>query len=109
MLRRCASIVRGLRNRWLATCLVVEPEATERATWSSRRDSREHGHQPLSQGAHTSLHAIPAALTHGFRSGFLVDTGFAALAVAAAAIIIQQVRPPADAGEVAEPAVQTAA
>jgi hypothetical protein len=75
----------------------------------SPRQSRTRPPTNYLQGAHTSLHAIPAALTHGFRSGFLVDAGFAALAVAAAAIIIQQVRPPADAGEVAEPAVQTAA
>jgi EmrB/QacA subfamily drug resistance transporter len=60
------------------------------------------------QRAHGNLHALPAALTHGFRAGFLVDAGFAALAVAAAAMIIQRVRPVADTGELREPAIEAA-
>ena len=60
------------------------------------------------KATHGSPPALGAALTHGFRAGFLVDAGFAALAVAAAVIIIQRVRPVADSGELREPAIGAA-
>ena len=44
------------------------------------------------QAAHHGAHIVPAALTHGFRAGFLVDAGFAALGILAALTLINGVR-----------------
>ena len=59
------------------------------------------------RAAHGSPQALPAALTHGFRSGFVVDAGFAALGVVAALVLIQGVRAAVD-RRVAAPTVETA-
>ena len=42
--------------------------------------------------AHHGATAVPAALTHGFRAGFLIDAGFVALGVLAALALITGVR-----------------
>jgi EmrB/QacA subfamily drug resistance transporter len=44
------------------------------------------------RAAHRAAQALPAALTHGFRSGFIIDAGFAALGVVAALALIHGVR-----------------
>ena len=59
------------------------------------------------RAAHGSPQALSAALTHGFRSGFLVDAGFAAIGVVAAMVLIQGVRAAVD-PRVPAPTVETA-
>jgi EmrB/QacA subfamily drug resistance transporter len=64
------------------------------------------------RAAHRGTLALRAALTHGFRAGFLVDAGFATLGILAALTLIQRIRFAADqpASEpMAQPAAQTPA
>lgn len=42
--------------------------------------------------AHNGAHPVGAALTHGFRAGFLVDAGFAVLGILAALALINGLR-----------------
>ena len=44
------------------------------------------------RAAHHGAHPVGAALTHGFRAGFLVDAGFAALGILAALTLINGIR-----------------
>ena len=44
------------------------------------------------RSTHRSAHPVGAALTHGFRAGFLVDAGFAALGILAALTLINGIR-----------------
>ena len=58
--------------------------------------------------AHRGAQALPAALTHGFRAGFLVDAGFATLGILATLTLIQRIRHATD-QPASEPTVQPAA
>ena len=58
------------------------------------------------RAAHRSATALAGALTHGFRTGFLVDAAFA-LGVLAALLLIRTVRAAAD-RQTAARAVETA-
>ena len=71
MLRRCASMVRGLRNIWLAACLVLAPAAMKRAT-----------------------------LTAGFRLALLAATALAALGAVATLTLVHGAPPRTHDGDI---------